>query len=122
MDRKILIADDDEFNREMIKALIKDFSCDIFEASNGIEALNIAMEVVPDLIFMDVMMPGKNGYKVCRELKSDLKTKDIYITFLTARDNQQAQKTAMDAGGDKYLVKPIRAKDLREAVKTAFEG
>ncbi len=120
MTKKILIAEDDEDIRIAVKILIEQKGREVYEAIDGIKAIEMAKEINPDLIIMDVMMPGKVGYQVCRELKEDPATKNIYIIFLTAR-GEQAQGAAMACGGDELLTKPFDVDKLRERVNKALE-
>jgi CheY-like chemotaxis protein len=119
MTRKVLIADDEDMVRNLIKLTLKDDGYEIHEACDGIEALDKAREVMPDLIIMDVTMPGKIGYQVCRELKDDPATRNIYIMFLTARGSSLSKETVEMSGGDAFLAKPFVPNDLREKVRKA---
>jgi two-component system, OmpR family, alkaline phosphatase synthesis response regulator PhoP len=120
MAKKILIAEDDEDIRIAVKILIEQKGYDVYEAQDGVKALEMAKDIIPDLIIMDVMMPGKVGYQVCRELKSEPATENIYIIFLTARGDQ-AEEAALACGGDELLSKPFDVDILRDRVHKALE-
>jgi len=120
MAKKILIADDEMNIRELVKASLKREQFELYEAEDGNEALQKARQIKPDLIVLDVMMPGKVGYEVCEELKSDPETKGIYIIFLTARGGSVAETTGKMQGGDAFMVKPFEPKELREKVRKAL--
>ncbi len=84
MIRKVLIADDEEGVRALVEAtLSNDGSIEFYAAEDGQRALDVAREVMPDVIFLDVMMPKLNGFEVCQALKSDPATRDIKIVMLT---------------------------------------
>jgi two-component system phosphate regulon response regulator PhoB len=118
--KKILIADDGEDIRELIHVTLEDEGYDLSEAVDGNQALEKARAIRPDLIILDVMMPGKTGYVVCEELKKDPATKNIFILFLTARGSPISQNTANQSGGDAYMTKPFEPSELRVRVKKAL--
>jgi DNA-binding response OmpR family regulator len=121
MAKKVLIADDDNNIRELVRASLEDEGFELAEAGDGNEALAKAREWRPDLIVLDVMMPGKVGYQVCEELKKDPATKDIFVLFLTARGRPMSETTGKMMGGDAYLVKPFDPKELRDRIKKALQ-
>ena len=120
--KKILIADDGEDIRELINITLEDEGYELHEAVDGNDALAKARSILPDLIVLDVMMPGMTGYQVCEELKKDPLTRGIYIMFLTARGSNLAKTTADRSGGDDYMIKPFDPPALREKVKKALAG
>lgn len=116
MARKIMIAEDNEDIRTALKILLESDDCEVHEAEDGVKALEMARQIMPDLIVMDVMMPGLVGYRVCKSLKEDPATKDIKIIFLTAREALDAQKTIDRYGGDGYFQKPFDIEQLRKKI------
>ncbi len=120
MAKRVLIADDEDMVRDLIKLTIRDDGYEIHEARDGIEALDKARQVMPDVIIMDVMMPGKIGYQVCKELKDDPATRKIFVIFLTARGGSLSKETVQMSGGDAFLAKPFSPRDLRENVRKAL--
>ncbi|HUT55782.1 MAG TPA: response regulator [bacterium] len=120
MAKKVLIADDDDMVRNLIKLTIRDDGYEVHEACDGIEALDMAREIMPDLIVMDVMMPGKVGYQVCQELKEDPDTRQIFVMFLTARGGSLSKETVELSGGDAFLSKPFTPRELRELIQKAL--
>ena len=120
MTKKILIADDEELIRGAVKLSLRDQGYELYEAKNGTIALEMAKNIKPDLMILDVMMPGIVGYAVSKELKDDPETRDIYILFLTSRGGTQAEMTAMRSGADAYLSKPFEPAQLREMIKKAL--
>ena len=120
MAKKILIADDEAMVRDLIKFSIEKEGYEVFEAKNGIEALTLAKELMPDLIILDIMMPGKGGYQVCSELKADPETKMITILFLTSRSGTLSAEAAKESGGDGFLTKPFRPHELKMKIKNVL--
>jgi len=114
MGKKILIADDEERIRKLVRKVLEfsDDDFEIYEAEDGIEAAKKVEEIRPQLVILDVMMPGKSGYEVCKDIKSNPETKDIFILFLTARGNLLSEKTGTMSGGDEYMLKPFDPEEL----------
>jgi len=115
MPNTILIADDHDDNRELMQILLSAAGYAVHEARNGSECLDLAREHLPDLIVMDLSMPGLDGYGVLRELKADQLTLEIPCMAVTAHadlDRGQALKTGFNA----YVSKPFRSEDLLETV------
>jgi DNA-binding response OmpR family regulator len=122
MAKKILIADDEATIRDLIKFSIESDGYEIFEAEDGIEALTKAKELVPDLIILDIMMPGKMGYQVCSDLKSDPATKQISIVFLSCKDSSLSIKAARDSGADDFISKPFKPQDLKARIRKILQA
>lgn len=108
----ILIADDDPDIIEFVTYNLSREGYDVRSANNGVTAIQLAKTQVPDLIILDVMMPGMDGIEVCRELRSNNKFEGTIITFLTARSEDYSQIAGFDSGGDDYITKPIRPRLL----------
>jgi two-component system, OmpR family, alkaline phosphatase synthesis response regulator PhoP len=121
MGKRILIADDEDNIRELVRASLEDDGYELFEARDGDEALAVARKVKPDLIVLDVMMPGKTGYQVCEELKADPAADPAYVIFLSARGKPIAEMTGKLRGGDEYLTKPFDPAELSRRVKKALK-
>ena len=114
MIRKVLIADDEERVRALVEAtLADDGTIEFHTAEDGQLALEIAREVMPDVIFLDVMMPKLNGFEVCQALKSDPATRDIKIVMLTGlAQNPDGQMIVGEDQADDYLLKPFNPVEL----------
>lgn len=113
--KKLLIVDDNQQFRLYIKiAFAEEYQ--VFEAENGQIGIDVALKELPDVILCDVMMPLKNGYDCCRELKGNLRTCHIPIIFLTARTMEEDIMSGMEMGADDYLQKPINMDLLRVKV------
>ncbi|MFP4029992.1 MAG: response regulator [Desulfococcaceae bacterium] len=114
----ILIVDDTESARDTLAALLHSESYRLRFAENGSQALEMARETPPDLILLDVMMPGMNGQEVCRNLREDPKTSEIPIIMVTALDDAQSRLDGIEAGADNFLSKPFNRGELRAQVRT----
>ena len=117
--KKILIVDDQDAVRELVSVTLEIGSHQILEATNGDEALKIAQSERPDLILLDIQMPGGklDGLDVCRILKNDAATRGIRIVMLTAKGQEWDKQAGHDAGADGYFVKPFSPLDLIDTVE-----
>ena len=104
----ILIADDDPDIIEFVTYNLSREGYEVVSANDGTTAIRLAKNQIPDLIILDIMMPGMDGIEVCRELRSNHKFEDTVIAFLTARSEDCAQIAGFNSGGDDYITKPIR--------------
>ncbi|EHP30264.1 response regulator receiver modulated diguanylate cyclase [Sulfurimonas gotlandica GD1] len=115
----ILIVDDTETNIDILLELLSAY--DIVVAIDGESALEIAYEDKPDLILLDIMMPGMDGYEVCKRLKSIEHTKDIPVIFITANTDEDSIERAYEVGGIDYVTKPFKPRELTARVKTQIK-
>lgn len=120
MAKKILIADDDENIRDLVTFSLEDEGFDLHQARDGEEALQMAKELKPDLMILDVMMPGKIGYEVCEELKKGEDTKGIYIILMSARGKSRIEMTGKMQGADDIMPKPFDPLELTDKVRKAL--
>ena len=104
---RLLIVDDDPINRELLGDLLQAMGYRTLAAANGEEAIATAASELPDLVILDVMMPGMNGFDVCRTLKADPRTESIPVVFVTALSNTADKVRAIEVGGDDFLTKPF---------------
>lgn len=109
---RILITDDDTDIHEFISYNLKKEGYKVDSALNGFQAIDLALKKHPDLILLDIMMPGMDGIETCQQIRSNNSLNDILIVFLTARGEDYSQIAGFDAGGDDYIVKPIKPKVL----------
>ncbi|MFZ6653997.1 GGDEF domain-containing response regulator [Undibacterium sp. TJN19] len=114
---RILVVDDQALN---IQTLYQIFSedHDVFMATNGPRAIEFCQQTPPDLILLDVIMPGMDGLEVCAELKRDDRTSDIPILFVTAQNDALEESRALTAGGLDFISKPVNPDTVRARVKT----
>lgn len=110
--KSILTIEDDLSQRTMIQRTLEKRGFKVLMAEDGRKGLEMAQSVKPDLILLDVVMPGLNGNEVCRRLKSDGRTKDIPVLFLTSLDAPKDVIEHYDVGGEIHLTKPINSKEL----------
>lgn len=113
---KILIVDDEPAIRFLITAVLEDEGYELFEAADGREAVTLVADVQPDLIIMDVMMPGITGYELCAKLKREPATREIVIIMLTAKGQERDRRHSEQAGADYYLRKPFSPLELSALV------
>jgi DNA-binding response OmpR family regulator len=117
MEKIILIADDEQLLRQLMHDFLLPEGFHILEAEDGKEALALFEEKSPDLVILDVMMPGYDGWTVCREIR---KTSSVPIIMLTAKGEEIDQLFAFDLGADEYITKPFSPKILVARVKALF--
>ena len=112
----ILVIDDSPTALKLVTKALATTGHHIITASDGEEAVHKATAEHPELMVLDVVMPHKNGYQVCRQLKNDAKTHDIKIVLLTSKDQQADRFWGMKQGADAYLTKPFQEAELLATV------
>ena len=116
--KKILIVDDMSTIRELVEVTLRQEDYVIFQAENGNEALDIAKVEKPDLILMDIMMPGEiDGLEATRIIKKDIETKNCKIIILTAKGQKTDIEKGLETGADDYFIKPFDPLDLIRKVE-----
>ncbi|MFP6657898.1 MAG: response regulator [Pirellulales bacterium] len=118
---KILIADDNQANVELLEAYLADVDCDIAVASDGQETLDKVVQFQPDVILLDVMMPKLSGFEVCKALKDASATRGIMILMVTALNELGDIERAVDAGTDDFLSKPVNKLELVKRVENMLK-
>lgn len=114
---KILVVDDNRDNVEILRAFLESRGYSIAVAEDGKTALGMLEEVDPALVLLDVMMPGMDGWQVCRTIKNHPDFGDIRVMMVTAKGGFEDKYEGMRSGADDYVVKPIDLKELEEKVK-----
>lgn len=109
---QILLVEDNDDIRAFVKEQILSFGYQVYEARDGIEGLEKAQELIPDLIISDIMMPRLDGYGVAKGLKEDEKTSHIPVILLTSKASEESRIAGLELGVDDYLLKPFNAKEL----------
>jgi len=104
MTLKVLTIDDDPAMTELLTLLLKTRGLDAFMANTGEEGIRLIHDISPDVVILDLMMPGMDGWQVCKEVRS---FSDVPILILSALDSPGMVASALDAGADDYLVKPV---------------
>jgi twitching motility two-component system response regulator PilH len=117
MAARILIADDSETDMQFIKNALQETKHSLMYARDGEEAEALARKEKPDLIILDVIMPKKNGFQVCRDLKKDESMNKIPIILLTSKSQESDKFWGIKQGADEYITKPFEPIDLQLAVK-----
>jgi diguanylate cyclase (GGDEF)-like protein len=114
---RLLVVDDHPAN---VQALYHAFAADhqVFVATSGTQALRLVREKHPDLVLLDIVMPGLDGHAVCAALKADPETADIPVIFVTAQNDERAETAGLDAGAVDFITKPINPRIVRARVKT----
>lgn len=115
---KILIVDDEEKNIKLLKGMLFSENYNFYEALSGEDAIDLVHDISPDLILLDVMMPGISGFEVCQNLKQDEKTKSIPIIMVTALNEKEHRLKAMESGADDFLSKPVDSTEVVIRVKS----
>jgi len=115
---RILIVDDEPLNIKLLEAILASDSYEIKTALSGEQALEQVYKESPDLILLDIMMPGMDGFEVTRTLKADVQTRDIPIMLITAYDVADYKVIGHEAGADEFLNKPVNAPELRSRVQS----
>lgn len=117
---KILIVDDNPTNITILgEVLSRDYR--LYVANNGEKAINLAREIMPDIILLDVMMPEMDGYEVCRILKSGFETESIPIIFITAKSSSEDIVRGFQEGGQDYVTKPFNHNELRARIRNHID-
>jgi DNA-binding response OmpR family regulator len=120
MPKKILVADDDPRMRRLVAATLGN-AYGMVEAADGEQALEAALKELPDLILLDIRMPGLDGIEVCRRLKASEATAQIKVVMLTGLGSDEDRFTAGRAGADAYFVKPFSPRALLEKVSEMLD-
>lgn len=116
----ILIIEDEDDIRELVKYNLQRENFGVLEAESGEAGLALIERMTPDLILLDLMLPGKDGLEICRILKRDMKTQNIPIVMMTARGEESDIITGLELGAEDYIVKPFSPKVLGARVKAVL--
>lgn len=114
---KVLIVDDDPNVREIIRLYFRQQLIELIEAPDGVSALTMLAEVKPDIVILDVMMPGLDGYETCREIT---KRYDVPVIMLTAKNDEFDRVLGLELGADDYMTKPFSPRELVARIKAIF--
>ena len=116
MRKRVLICDDEPYIVESVSYVVRRAGFDVLTAEDGDGALAAAYQEKPDLIFLDIMMPGLSGDEVCRRLKADPSTRSTHVVILTARGQEEDERRALEMGADEFMTKPFSPRKLRARV------
>ena len=118
---RILIADDNEPNRELLEVYLADVDCEIATAIDGADTLEKVASFKPDIILLDIMMPKLSGFEVCQQLKADPVTRQIMVLMVTALGELGDIERAVEAGTDDFLSKPVNKIELVKRVENMLK-
>jgi len=118
----VLVADDEAPIRLLVRVNLEAEGYNVVEAPDGIATLKLVREVNPDIVLLDVMMPGKDGWQVAEELMSDDATAGIPVMFLTARADLRDHERGLSAGALQYITKPFNPRTLAPSIQKCLEA
>ncbi|MFP4663815.1 MAG: response regulator transcription factor [Bacteroidales bacterium] len=117
----ILIVDDEQDILEFLSYNLQNVGYKVYTTDNGPDALKLAREIIPDLIVLDIMMPGLDGIETCERIRNTAGLEHTLIMFLTARAEDYSQIAGFDAGGDDYVTKPIKPKIIQKRIRALLK-
>lgn len=112
----ILVAEDERDIRELINFTLMFAGHKVTQAANGAEALELALQVKPDLVMMDVRMPKMTGYEACRQMKQHEEISHVPVVFLSAKGQDEEVQTGIEAGAEAYILKPFAPEELTRRI------
>ena len=121
MDKKILVIEDDPPNLRLIKYTLQADGYQVLTAANGLEGIKKAQEEEPDLIVLDIKLPGIDGYEVCHRLRADPKTARLPILMLSGKAREIDRDTGLKVGADDYITKPWQKGELVTKIAAMLE-
>jgi len=119
---KILVVEDENHIIKILNMFLKREGHEVLIAEDGAKAVTLAQDEIPDLVFLDIVLPKLNGYLVCQALKEEATTKHIPIVFVSAKAQDEDIQKGYDVGGDDFLVKPFTPDQLRNIIKKHIKG
>ena len=122
MSKQVLVCDDEPYIVESVSYVARKAGFQVLTAEDGDTALAVARSERPDLVFLDIMMPGLSGDEVCRRLKADPATKHMYVVILTARGQEEDERRAMAMGANEFMTKPFSPRRLKDKMLRVLGG
>ena len=122
MPKKVLVVDDDQALLTLLGTQLKNAGFDVTTALEGEEALAKARASKPDVILLDIMLPGKHGYAVCQAIRADKNLAGVKVIVISAKGYPADIKQSRNVGADDHLVKPLESKTLLSAIDRVFQG
>lgn len=119
--RKVLVVDDDPQIRKILERMLIGPSYDVRTAVDGLTALSQVREDPPDLVILDIMMPGMSGIEVCRQIRESNPEHPIQVLMLSAKDSQADRRRALEYGANDYVTKPFHIASLVRKIQYMFE-
>lgn len=118
--KKALIVDDEQHIIELIQFNLENYGFDVISCENGEDAIKLAMEELPDVIVLDLMLPGMDGFEICKSIRNFEKTSRIPIIMLTAKGEETDKVLGLELGADDYLTKPFSVRELIARIKAVL--
>jgi two-component system alkaline phosphatase synthesis response regulator PhoP len=118
--KTILVVDDEQDLLDLIEYNLEKAGFDVLKAENGLQGMELIRNEAPDLILLDIMMPEMNGMEMVRAIRNDDEFNQVPVIFLTAREDEKTEITALDKGGDDYVTKPISPQKLTSRIKAVL--
>ena len=118
---KILIAEDERDIRDLITFTLRFAGHEVIATANGEEALQTALQEIPDLILLDVRMPRMSGYEVCEQVKANENTQHIPVVFLSAKGQESEVQAGLKVGAEEYILKPFSPDQLADRIRVILE-
>ncbi|MFC1967499.1 response regulator transcription factor [Chloroflexota bacterium] len=122
MNKKILVVEDDPSSLRLTTYVLESNGYEVLSAMNGLEGLKKAQNENPDLVILDVMLPGIDGFEICNHLRADPKTASISIIMLSAKARGADKETGLKMGANDYITKPISPSDILKRVEGLLAG
>jgi len=119
---KVLVVEDSVSVRRLIEVCLRVLDVELLGAKDGIRGLEMAREILPDAIVLDIGLPGMDGWEVLRHLRADEETRSIKVLVLTAHAQPEIAEQAAQGGADDFMTKPFRPMDLRERIEKLLAG
>ncbi|MBN7815150.1 response regulator [Algoriphagus pacificus] len=117
---KVLVVDDEPDIVEILKYNLQKEGYEVATAEDGIKAVKVASKFLPDVILLDIMMPGQDGVETCLQIRQIPELKNAFVIFLTARMEEYSEVAAFDVGADDYITKPIKPRALMSRIAALF--
>lgn len=117
---KVLVVDDEEPILELLQYNLEKAGYEVKTATDGVRALEVARKFLPDLVLLDIMMPGMDGVETCRHIREFPELEKTFVIFLTARAEEYSEVAAFDVGADDYITKPIKPRALMSRINAVF--
>jgi DNA-binding response OmpR family regulator len=117
---RVLVIDDEEDIRRLVKIKLSKAGYDVTTANDGEEGVALALKIMPDVVITDIMMPGKDGYQVVKELKGQLSFEPPVLILLTAKNQKTDIMHGLASGADDYVTKPFSPRELIERIEVAL--
>jgi CheY-like chemotaxis protein len=121
LNHSVLVVDDEPMARTLLRLMLVRAGFEVVEAEDGFDALQKVSQNLPDLMILDIMMPGMDGFTVCESIRNDARTAALPIIMLSAKTDAESINRGLQVGANKYLTKPVSPEDLTRHVRDALE-